>query len=155
MKHLKSSKSQQLPKQRFLRNVIFYLPAILFAALLGTYLDLYFVGKNLYAFPLRPFPEVFSINILFTLLILPLLTWLFLYLANKMARWKRLIFTLLLSILVPFIEKKSVQLGFLSHADQWNPLYSFIGYFLFLVLIWKMFRWIVQLFPNLKKEERV
>ena len=120
-----------IAKTAILRNGILYLPAILFAALLGTYLDLYFVGKDLYAFPVRPFPEVFSINILFTLLILPLLTWFFLYLADKMARWKRLIFILLLSALVPFIEKKSVQLGFLSHARSMEPAILFYRLFLF------------------------
>ena len=141
MKRLKDSKSPRLPKQRFLRNGTLYFPAILIASLLGTYLDLYFVGKQFYAFPLRPFPEVFSINIGFTLIVLPLLTWIFLYLVDKMSRLRRLIFTLFLCALVPFIEKMSVHLGFLYQADQWNPLYSFIGYFLFLVLLWKVFRW--------------
>ena len=112
MKRLKDSKSRRLLKQRYLRNGFLYLPAVLLASLLGTYLDLYFVGKQLYAFPVRPFPEVFSINIAFTLLILPLLTWIFLHMTDKMLRFHRLIFTLFLSVLVPFIEKKSVQLGF-------------------------------------------
>jgi hypothetical protein len=118
-----------------------YLPAILLAALLGTYLDLYFVGKNLYEFPVRPFPEVFSINIAFTLIILPLLMGIYLYLVDKVSRRNRLIFTLFLSALVPFIERKSVQFGFFSHGDQWNHMYSFIGYFLFLLLIWQFFKW--------------
>ena len=141
MKRLKGSKSPRLPKQRSLRSGTLYLPAILFASLLGTYLDLYFVEKNFYAFPLRPFPEVFSINIVFTLIVLPLLTWIFLYLVDKMSRLSRLIFILFLSALVPFFEKKSIELGYLYQADQWDPLYSFIGYFLFFVLIWKVFRW--------------
>ena len=142
MKHLKNSSSPRLPKRQFSRNAFLYLPSILFASLLGTYLDLYFVGKQFYEFPVRPFPDVFSINIAFTLIILPLLIWLFLYLADKMSKWSRLVFTLFLSALVPFIEKKSVQLGFFHHGDQWNHLYSFIGYFLFLVLIWKIFKWV-------------
>lgn len=142
MKHLRDSSSPRLPKRQSSRNAFLYLPSILFASLLGTYLDLYFVGKQFYAFPVRPFPDVFSINIAFTLVILPIGIGLFLYMADNMSNWSRLVFTLILSALVPFIEKKSVQLGFFHHGDQWHPLYSFIGYFLFLVLIWKIFKWV-------------
>ena len=141
MRHLKNSSSRLLPKRQSTHNALLYLPAIVVASLLATYLDLYFVGKNYYDFPIRPFPEIFSINIVFTLVILPLGIWLFLYLVDKMSKWSRLIFTLFLSALVPFIEKKAVQLGFFHHEDQWNHIYSFIGYFLFLLLIWKMFKW--------------
>lgn len=150
VKHLKNSSSPQLPKKQSTRNTFLYLPSILFASLLGTYLDLYFVGKNLYEFPIRPFSEVFSINIVFTLVILPLGIWLFLYLADKMSRWSRFVFTLFLSALVPFIEKMSVQLGFFHHGPQWNQFYSFIGYFMFLLLIWKLFKWIKSEVGNTK-----
>ena len=141
MKHLKNSSSPQSLKRRFSRNVVLYLPAILFASLMGTYLDLIFVGKNLYEFPLRPFPGVFSINIAFTLVVLPFGTWVFLSLANKVSRWGRLVFALVISSLAPFIEKMSMQWGFFRHADQWNHLYSFVGYFVFFVLLWKVFKW--------------
>ena len=140
MKHLKDSSSLQSPKRQFSHNVFLYLPAILLAMVLGTYLDLYFVGKNLYEFPIRPYPEVFSINIAFTLIILPLLIGLFLYLADKMSRRNRLVSTLFLSALVPFIESKAVQFGYFHHGDQWSHMYSFIGYFLFLLLIWQVFK---------------
>jgi len=119
-----------------------YLPSILVASLLGTYLDLYFVGKHFYEFPLRPLPDVFSINIAFTLIILPLLIWLYLFLVDKMSKWSRIIFTLFLSALVPFIEEKAMQLGFFHHEDHWDHNYSFFGYFLFLILIWKIFEWV-------------
>jgi hypothetical protein len=151
VKHLKNSSSQRLPKQQSTRNAFLFLPSILFASLLGTYLDLYFVGKHLYEFPNRPFPEVFSINIAFTLVILPLGIWLFLYLVDEMSKWGRLVFTLFLSAVVPFIEKKSMQLGFFHHDDQWNQIYSFIGYFLFLFLIWKIFKWSKKNWVNTQK----
>lgn len=141
MKHSKISSAPRLRKRQFLRNAVFYLPSILFASLLGTYLDLYFVEKHFYEFPIRPFPDIFSINIAFTLIILPLLTCIFLYLADKMSRRKRLFFTLFLSGLVPFIEIKSVELGFFYQGDQWNPLYSVFGYFFFLIVMWKLFIW--------------
>jgi len=141
VKHLRSSNSRLLRKRLSSRNAILYLPSILVSSLLGTYLDLYFVGKHFYEFPLRPLPDVFSINIAFTLFILPILICLYLYLVDKMSKRSRLIFTILLSALVPFIEKKATQLGFFHHSDHWKHIYSFIGYLLFLLLIWKIFEW--------------
>lgn len=141
MKHLKSSSLQQSPKRRFLRNASLYIPVLLVASLLGTYLDLFFVGNNMYAFPVRPFPAVFSINIAFTLLILPFFTWFFLFIIEKLSMWGRPVFILLLSILAPIMEKFAVHWGFFSHSDHWNPVYSLVGYFLFLILIWKFFNW--------------
>ncbi|WP_304625746.1 CBO0543 family protein [Sporosarcina sp. JAI121] len=73
VKHLKNSRLPLSRKRRFSRNAFLYLPSVLLASLLGTYLDLYFVGKRLYEFPVRPFAEIFSINIAFTLIVLPLL----------------------------------------------------------------------------------
>ncbi len=141
MRHLKNSNSLQSPKRRFSRNVSIYLPAIVVASLLGTYLDLVFVGIDMYEFPIRPFPDVFSINIAFTLLILPFFTWLFLFIAAKMSKWGRLVFILLLSILASAMEKMAVRWGFFYHTDQWDHSYSFVGYFIFLVLIGKIFKW--------------
>ena len=150
MKLSKNSNSRLLPKRQSSHNAFLYLPSILVASLLGTYLDLYFVGKHFYEFPVRPFPDVFSINIAFTLIILPILIWLYLFLVDKMSKWSRLIFTFFLSALVPFIEKKSMEFGFFYHENQWNHIYSFIGYFLFLVLIRKIFEWVKSKFRNVK-----
>ncbi|MCG7334672.1 hypothetical protein MHZ95_05165 [Sporosarcina sp. ACRSM] len=141
MKHLKSSNLRQSPKRRFSRNVLLYLPALVVACLLGTYLDLIFVGINMYSFPVRPFPDIFSINIAFTLLILPFYTWLFLFIIDNMPKWGRLVFIFLLAIFAAIIEKLAVQWGFFSHTDQWNSSYSLVGYFLFLILMWKIFNW--------------
>lgn len=141
MKHSNASSLQPSLKKQSLRKLILYVPAVLFASLCGTYLDLYFVGKHFYTFPTRPFPDVFSINIMFTLLILPFLTGLFLYLVSGMSRIGRLACTLVVSGAVPFFERRAVQLGVLQVENQWNHLYSFFGYFLFLLLIWKIFKW--------------
>ncbi|WP_281177274.1 CBO0543 family protein [Peribacillus loiseleuriae] len=67
-----------------MKNSSNFLPSILLASLLGTYLDLYFIGKGFYSFPIRPMSTVFSINIAFTLIGLPLLIGVFLYACNKM-----------------------------------------------------------------------
>ncbi|KAB7705629.1 hypothetical protein F9802_13950 [Bacillus aerolatus] len=141
VKHLKNSNLPQWPRRRFLFNIASYFPAILLASWLGTYLDLYFVGEKFYEFPLRPFPGVFSINIAFTLLGLPFLTWAFLFLMNKMDRWKRWMFILLLSLAFPAVEKLSEQWGAFRHSDKWSHSYSLCGYFLFLVIVWQVFKW--------------
>ncbi|KXH81921.1 CBO0543 family protein [Sporosarcina sp. HYO08] len=104
-------------------------------------MELWFVEKNFYTFSIRPFPEIFSINIAFTLLLIPSITFIYLLVAGKMASWLRLIFTIALCAFVPYAEEQAVQYGFLSLGDQWNSYYSSVGYFIFLVLIWKLYKW--------------
>ncbi|MFD1067080.1 CBO0543 family protein [Oceanobacillus locisalsi] len=114
--------------------------AALFSSIVGTYLDLFFVGIGMYHFPMRLFPEIFTVNIAFTLLILPVFVILFLYVANRLKFLPRCIMILTISIAVIFIEKTAVQLGwFMPHPD-WNHAYSFFGYMLFLIIAWRIFR---------------
>ncbi|EKN65290.1 hypothetical protein BABA_20881 [Neobacillus bataviensis LMG 21833] len=105
------------------------------ASLLGTYLDLYFVGKDLYQFPMRPFPEIFSINIAFTLVGLPLLVLIFLRTVSQVNKWGKAGIILFVSLLMPIFEKLAEVLGLFVHADGWQHLYTFFGYLLFLTII--------------------
>ncbi|WP_042531077.1 CBO0543 family protein [Oceanobacillus oncorhynchi] len=117
-----------------------YVIAALFSSIVGTYLDLFFVGIGMYHFPMRLFPEIFTVNIAFTLLILPVSVILFLYLANRMRTLPRCIMILTISTAVIFIEKTAEKLGgFMPHPD-WNHAYSFFGYMLFLMIVWIIFR---------------
>ncbi|MFK2826455.1 CBO0543 family protein [Bacillus sp. B190/17] len=144
MNTVKPSKNLNLPpspKKRFFINIVSYFPAVLTASWLGTYLDLYFSGKGMYEFPLRPFAEIFSINLAFTLFALPFFTGLFLFLMSKMIPWYRGVFVLLLSIGGAAAEKTAEQWGFFRHSDQWHHSYSFFGYLLFLIIIWHVFTW--------------
>ncbi|MEK3887191.1 CBO0543 family protein [Bacillus sp. FSL K6-3431] len=138
MKHLKILNLWQWLKKQFPLNLIH---TILFATLLGTYLDLYFVGKGIYEFPIRPFSDIFTINIVFTLLGLPILTLLFLIIMNKLSRLNRFIYIFLFSFAVPTIEGNSERLGFFQHSDSWKHIYSFFGYFLFFIVVWKVYKW--------------
>ncbi|MEK4299348.1 CBO0543 family protein [Oceanobacillus sp. FSL W8-0428] len=117
-----------------------YIIAALFSSLIGTYLDLFFVGIGMYHFPMRLFPEIFSVNIVFTLLVLPVSAVLFLYMADRMRFLSRCIMILGIGIAVVFIEKASEQLGWFVHHPDWNHAYSFFGYLLFLVIIRSIFR---------------
>ncbi|KAB2330163.1 hypothetical protein F7731_20470 [Cytobacillus depressus] len=116
------------------------LPAILFASLLGTYLDLYFVGIGMYAFPLRLLPDIFSINILFTLIGLPLLILFFLFVAKRLSIVKKAGFILCISLLMASVEKWSEEKGLFVHDESWRHYYSFIGYFFYLVTIYLFYR---------------
>ena len=152
VKRLRSLSLRLLPKRQFLSKAGLYFPAVIFASWLGTYLDLYFVGIKLYEFPLRPFPNVFPINIMFTIFALPLLTWVFLFLMNKINKWKRGLFTLLISLAIPVIEKASERWGAFRHSDEWSHSYSFFGYLLFFVIVWRIFR--ITKICALKKEAK-
>jgi hypothetical protein len=141
-KHLKDSNLQPLRKRRFLFCIKNYIPAILFSSLLGTYLDLLFVGKHLYFFPIRPFPSVFSINILFTLVGLPILMVIYLKLMQKWRNWARATLVVFISLGMTVIEKKVEEFGFFVHSNHWSHLYTFIGYCLFLLLVYTFHKWL-------------
>lgn len=121
---------------------ISYIVAILFSALLGTYLDLYFVGKGYYEFPNRLFPDIFSIQIIFPLIILPILVGFILFILEKMKRVMRYSFLLFLSGIISVVERISEILGLFQHGQEWKHSNSFLGYFLFFVIVWKLYQWI-------------
>ena len=114
------------------RMIFALLPTLLLASLLGTYLDLYFVGKGIYAFPKRPLADIFSIHIAFTLVILPIIIFAFLVVGCCLSLWQRSIFILLLSLLMSAGEKGLELVGLFVHQASWLHLYSFFGYNLFL-----------------------
>ncbi len=116
------------------------------AALLGTYLDLYFVEKQMYQFPVRPFSTVFSINIAFTLVGLPILVLIFLHGISQINNWGKTGVIIFVSLLMPIFEKLAEVLGFFVHTDGWSHLYTFIGYLCFLTIIAVFYNWLAQ--PN-------
>ncbi|MGG4012782.1 CBO0543 family protein [Bacillus smithii] len=71
------------------KTIAAYILTALFASWIGTYLDLYFVGNEWYSFPLRPYSAIFTINIVFTLIGLPIFTFCFLYFMEKLNIWKK------------------------------------------------------------------
>ncbi len=124
-----------MPKKRYPFWNKDRLACALLSSLVGTYLDLYFVGKGLYQFPHRLLPEIFSINIVFTLIGLPLLTMVFLYCLTHVNTLGKACLILFASLLMSIVEKLAERLGAFVHSDQWIHLYSFFGYLLFLTVI--------------------
>jgi hypothetical protein len=150
MSIVKNSKEWNLPslpkKHSSNRNARLkgYVSAAILASLIGTYLDLWLVGKGFYTFPSRPFSSVFDVNILFTLCILPICIVIFVYLAKKLQPFSRFLFMAVVSLAVPIIEQTSEELGMFAHSYSWKHEYSIVGYFIFLLVIWKFYRWIVN-----------
>lgn len=116
-------------------------------SLIGTYLDLYFVGKGMYEFTFRPLAAVFSINIGFTLVVLPILMAVFLYVIAGLNKWGRMGVILFVSLLMPILEKLAEVLGLFKHTVEWKHIYTFFWYLLFLSVVTAFFQW-------LEKEEK-
>lgn len=111
------------------------------ASLIGTFLDLYMVGKGYYQFPFRPFPEIFSINIGFTLIVLPFMTLIVLRTIDHLTNGGKAGVILLVSLLMPIFEKLAEMLGWFSHSEDWKHLYTFFGFLLFLTIISAFHEW--------------
>ncbi|PGX37362.1 hypothetical protein COE29_30765, partial [Bacillus cereus] len=62
-------------KNEFLALVV----TIFLSSIIATCLDAFFVHKQIYSFPARPFSSTFSVNIAFTLFVLPILTVIFIH----------------------------------------------------------------------------
>ncbi|WP_282139553.1 CBO0543 family protein [Cytobacillus oceanisediminis] len=140
VKHLKGSSSQPLRKKP--SGIRSYMPVMLLASLLGTYLDLYFIGKGMYYFPNRPFAAIFSINILFTLAVLPIFMIPLLKIMQSLKGWLKGMFVLSISLAMAALEKMGEDMGLFVHAEDWHHLYTFVGYSLFIGLITAFHGWI-------------
>jgi hypothetical protein len=141
---------QPLPKRRLTFWNKHYLACAVLASLLGTYLDHYFVGKGLYQFPLRPFPTIFSVNIAFTLVGLPIFVMIFTHCISQVNGWGKAGIILFVSLLMPILERLAEELGMFVHSNKWEHIYTFFGYLLFLTIITLFFQWL----ESIKKAKR-
>jgi hypothetical protein len=116
------------------------LTAMILASLIGTYLDLYFVGIGMYSFTVRPWADIFSVNILFTLIGLPFFMLIFLAISECLQRWYRAGFILLVSLIMAVGEKFAETLGLMTHVEAWRHSYTFIGYLIFLSIIYTFYK---------------
>ncbi|MBJ7929950.1 MULTISPECIES: CBO0543 family protein [Bacillus cereus group] len=115
---------------------------ILLSSIIGTYLDAFFVHKHIYFFPVRPFPSIFSVNIGFTLFVLPILTIIFIQISKTLSAVSRTIFIISIGICASIFEHVAEGLGLFIHSADWNHTYSLFGYMMFLSFIWKVYNWI-------------
>ncbi|WP_257215735.1 CBO0543 family protein [Fredinandcohnia onubensis] len=136
VKHSKNSNLQQLLKRPFqFWTNLGLLVTVLFGTLIGTYLDLYFVGKGFYSFPERPFPEVFSIHVGFTLLGLPVMLIVFLSICQKLNLFGKFVAVFVFASTMACGEKLSEGFGWLVHDTSWKHVYSLFGYTVYFLLM--------------------
>ncbi|WP_280635570.1 CBO0543 family protein [Bacillus sp. 165] len=128
-------------KKQKTNNCGAYAATIIFSCFIGTYLDLLFVGNEMYAFPARPFSNVFTINIAFTLCILPLFTALFLVIIKRLSALAKVVLTVFIGLGMSVSEQFAENTGWFTHSEAWHHSYSFFGYMLFMFLIWKVYQW--------------
>ncbi|WP_442946199.1 MULTISPECIES: CBO0543 family protein [unclassified Oceanobacillus] len=145
VKHWRKSNSPSSQKKPFYqRNLRLksYLSTAILVSLIGTYLDLLLVGAGLYFFPKRLFSEIFTINILFTICILPLCTFIIIFILKRIHPLLRYFFLFICSLFAYIAEQTAEQFGLFIHSPDWKHEFSLIGYFLFLIVIWRFYCWL-------------
>ncbi|PGT02495.1 hypothetical protein COD09_11745 [Bacillus cereus] len=115
---------------------------ILLSSIIGTCLDAFFVHTQIYSFPVRPFSSTFSVNIAFTLLVLPILTASFIQISKKLSTVSRTLFIISIGVCASIFEQVAERLGLFVHNEHWHHTYSLFGYMIFLAFIWKVYRWL-------------
>lgn len=141
---MNGSNSRRWQKRPFQYEIKRYIPASLFAALAGTYLDLIFVGKQVYFFPVRPFSSIMTINIAFTLAGLPIMAAVFLRLMEKQHMAGKTVIIFFISLLMSIVEKLSESLGLFIHSASWSHTYTFFGTLFYLIVVYQFHKWINQ-----------
>ncbi|MEK4497453.1 hypothetical protein FJR70_12085 [Bacillus tropicus] len=123
-------------------NLFALVTTILLSSIIGTYLDAFFVAKQIYSFPVRPFPSIFSVNIGFTLFVLPILTTIFIQISKRLSTVSRILFIISIGICASIFEQIAERFGFFIHSLDWNHTYSLFGYMIFFSFIWKVYYFI-------------
>uniref|UniRef100_A0A7U3YGA5 Uncharacterized protein n=2 Tax=Anoxybacillaceae TaxID=3120669 RepID=A0A7U3YGA5_GEOS0 len=63
----------------------------------------------------------------------------------KLRPWQRGCFLITISLLMTWIEKQAETIGWFVHSSEWKHTYSFVGYSLFMAMVWKFYRWMSPL----------
>ena len=120
-------------------NLFALVVTILLSSIIGTWLDAFFVAKQIYSFPVRPFSSIFSVNIGFSLFVLPILTTIFIQISKRLSTVSRILFIISIGICASIFEQIAERLGFFTHSVDSNHTYSLFGYMIFFFFIWKVY----------------
>lgn len=115
---------------------------MILASWVATYLELYLTGKGYYTLTYQPFSDIFTINILFTLLAIPLLTAIIIRITDEMELGQKVLLLTVISATLTLSEKILGQTKWISFSDQWQHGYSLVGYFLFFFGMTAFFGWL-------------
>ncbi|MGF9765446.1 CBO0543 family protein [Bacillus albus] len=125
-------------------NLFALVITILFSSIIGTCLDAFFVAKQIYSFPVRPFSSIFSVNIGFTLFVLPILTTIFIQISKTLSAVSRILFIISIGICASIFEQVAERFGLFIHSVDWNHTYSLFGYMIFFSFIWKLYHFMIN-----------
>ncbi|MFP7736814.1 CBO0543 family protein [Priestia aryabhattai] len=128
-------------KKKEKSNHLAFVITIIFSCFLGTYLDLLFVSKKMYTFPMRPFPDIFTVNIIFLFLVLPIFVAFFLQISKTLFAFSRTLFIILIGLCASIFEQFADNLGWFTHSEAWHHSYSLFGYMIFMFLMWRIYSW--------------
>nr|WP_279626563.1 CBO0543 family protein [Halobacillus karajensis] len=143
----KNSNGPSLPKKSYStgngrRTFLSYLFTMISASLLVTYIEIWLITQNYYIFLTRPFPNVFPIDIRFTLLVIPAFTLFALWVMKSVSGLTRFVFIFLASVLAMVLEPVMEDIGVIAFSSKWKHIYSFFGYAAFLLLIQSIHDWV-------------
>ncbi|WP_144614425.1 CBO0543 family protein [Bacillus cereus] len=123
-------------------NLFALVVTIVLSFIIGTCLDAFFVAKQIYSFPVRPFSSIFSVNIGFTLFVLPILTTIFIQISKTLSAVSRILFIVSIGVCASIFEQVAERFGLFIHSVDWNHTYSLFGYMIFFSFIWKLYHFI-------------
>lgn len=66
----------------------------------------------------------------------------YLYLMQKWRNWAKATLVVFISIGMTVIERKAEEFGFFVHSNHWSHLYTFMGYCLFLLVVYTFHKWL-------------
>ncbi|MGR5867274.1 CBO0543 family protein [Bacillus cereus] len=128
-------------KNEFLALVV----TIFLSAIIGTCLDAFFVHKQIYSFPARPFSSTFSVNIAFYIIrTADFNSYLYTHF-KKLSKVSRILFIISIGICASLFEQIAESLGLFIHSTNWNHTYSLFGYMIFHSFIWNIYNWIKKI----------
>ena len=104
-KKLKSPFSQRKMSSSEKKNEFLALVVTIFLFYYCNLLRCLFVHKQIYSFPARPFSSTFSVNIAFTLFVLPILTVIFIHISKKLSKVSRISFIISIGICASLLNR--------------------------------------------------
>lgn len=121
---------------------------------ISTLIDTYVVGKKRVEYPVRPFPKIFTTNIIYDTLFFPILSVIWVKISYNDNFWKILLKSLLFSVPMSvgqwYMEKNTR----LFKWKKWTPFHTF-GFVNLTLFIIRGFVGLLKILDKLKRHQRV
>jgi hypothetical protein len=121
---------------------------------ISTLIDAYVVGKKRVEYPVRPFPKIFTTNIIYDTLFFPILSVIWVRISYNDKFWKILLKSLIFSVPMSvgqwYMEKNTR----LFKWKKWTPFHTF-GFVNLTLFIIRGFVGLLKKLDKLKRHQRV